>query len=162
MQDIINVNNKIGLPLLALVGAETFINNSPLEAAIPLALFHAVLVYANTVAAVKEAKNKRQWFPTVLFRNILVVTIVCSGIAVLFDILLAAVTAISGIAVYVLLGVTGGSTAKTPGNRPRINEEPDTREIIRYSNNRGFTGPKMHSGKNRRNRTDVVEVEIVD
>lgn len=162
MQDIINVNNKIGLPLLALVGAETFINNSPTEAVIPLALFHAVLVYANTVAAVKEAKDKRQWFPTVLFRNILVVTAVCSGIAVLFDTLLAAVTAISGIAVYVLLGITGGSTAKTPGNRPRIDEEPDTREIIRYDNNKGSTGPKMRSGKNRRSRSVAVDVEVID
>lgn len=162
MQDITNVNNKIGLPLLILVGVETFINCTSIGVAVVFAVLHAVLIYTNTIAAVKEAKHKRQWFPTVLFRNMLVATLVLGLVALIFDMLLAVVMLISSIGVYIMLGIDRGSTVKQAGNGPRIDESPKYEHRIGYDHSSGYRGRKRLPNNYRRRLKQPIDVEVID
>lgn len=149
--------------MLVLVGVETFINNINIEMAVIFALAHAVLLYAHIIAAVKEAKRKRQWFPTVLFRNILIATALVGGAALLFDTLLAVVILISGIGMYIALGIERGNTAKSSGNSSRIDESCKHGQIVRYDANRASTGSKRRSRNYRgRNNGSTIDVELID
>lgn len=162
MQDITNVNNKIGLPLLILVVVETLVNCTGIGVAVIFAILHAILIYTNTIAAVKEAKQKRQWFPTVLFRNILVATLVLGLVALIFDMLLAIVMLISSIVVYIMLGTDRGSTVKQAGNSPRIDERLKYEHRIGYDHNSAQNRRKRLPDNYRRRLKQSIEVEVID
>lgn len=158
MQDIINVNKKAILPLLCLVAVESFVTRLPILLALPFAAVHAVMLYTTTIAAVKEAKQKRQWFPTVLFRNFLTTSLITAAVAVWFDTLLAVVILIMGTVVYVMLGTNSRYRQKRPGNRAGIDEGVESDKIVRYIGNKGYSGSKTRFY----NKRDIVDAEIVE
>lgn len=132
MQDIININNKMALPLLILVLAEVLVSGLNILMAIIFAVLHAVFLYANTVAAVKEARMNEKWFPTILFRNTAIVTVVIAGIAALLDVRTAVCMLLMGVVTYVLLGLNIRIQLKRPANAPRSAESCKPGEIVGY------------------------------
>lgn len=135
MQDIYKVNNKLGAPLIALALVEMIVSHLPIILAAALAILHAVMLYVYIVAAVKEAHNNTEWFPTMLFRNMTVVTLAAAALMAIFDPVMAGTAIIAGGLVYIAPLIVIRIPNKQPGNGPVIIESTKYRNRIGYEDN---------------------------